>query len=105
MSNPQSRERLVAIITGVISIGIGILYLVLITVLDSRGPMVPPPPEAFGEVEVHVDSSFEEARLLVLEQFQETALMTLSFDSDRSASGLLLVCHHLPSLGLAESML
>ena len=34
--------------TGVISVLIGVLYLVLITVLDSRGPMLPPPPEALG---------------------------------------------------------
>ena len=34
--------------TGVISVLIGVVYLVLITVLDSRGPMLPPPPEALG---------------------------------------------------------
>jgi hypothetical protein len=38
----------VAIITGVISVLIGVLYLALIIVLDSRGAMVPPPPEALG---------------------------------------------------------
>ena len=42
------RRRWVAIMTGVISVLIGVLYLVLITVLDSRGPMLPPPPEALG---------------------------------------------------------
>jgi len=42
------RRRWVAITTGVISVLIGVLYLVLITVLDSRGPMLPPPPEALG---------------------------------------------------------
>ena len=42
------RGRWVAIITGVISVLIGVLYLVLIAVLDSRGPMLPPPPEALG---------------------------------------------------------
>ena len=45
-SNP--RGRWVAIATGAISILIGVVYLVLITVLDSRGPLLPPPPEAFG---------------------------------------------------------
>ncbi len=40
------RGRWVAIFTGAISILIGVAYLVLITVLDSRGPLQPPPPEA-----------------------------------------------------------
>ena len=43
-------SRWVAIITGAISILIGVLYLLLITVLDSRGPLRPPPPEALGSV-------------------------------------------------------
>ncbi len=42
------RGRWVAILTGALSILIGLAYLVLITVLDARGPMQPPPPEAFG---------------------------------------------------------
>ena len=42
------RGRWVAILTGALSILIGLLYLVLITVLDARGPMQPPPPEALG---------------------------------------------------------
>lgn len=47
MVEPQKRRgRWVAIITGALSIVIGVLYLGLITVLDSRGPMQPPPPEA-----------------------------------------------------------
>ncbi len=44
----QSRGRLVAIVTGFISVIIGILYLLLIFILDARGPMLPPPPEAMG---------------------------------------------------------
>jgi hypothetical protein len=48
MSEPQTRGRWVAIITGAISILIAAAYLVLITVLDSRGPLLPPPPEAMG---------------------------------------------------------
>ncbi len=44
----DTRRRWVAIMTGVISVLIGVVYLVLITVLDSRGPMLPPPPEALG---------------------------------------------------------
>jgi hypothetical protein len=49
MAEPTSRRgRWVAIVTGVISILIGVLYLGLILVLDSRGPLQPPPPEALG---------------------------------------------------------
>ncbi|QCH14085.1 hypothetical protein CB0101_03330 [Synechococcus sp. CB0101] len=48
MTAPQTRGRWVAIITGAISILIAAAYLVLITVLDSRGPLLPPPPEAMG---------------------------------------------------------
>lgn len=48
-NSPQSRGRWVAIITGAISILIGVLYLVLIVVLDSRGPLQPPPPEALSD--------------------------------------------------------
>ena len=50
MNNENKRGRLVAIVTGVFSIIIGILYLALITILDARGPMLPPPPEALGLV-------------------------------------------------------
>jgi hypothetical protein len=49
MADPTSRRgRWVAIVTGAISILIGVLYLGLILVLDSRGPLQPPPPEALG---------------------------------------------------------
>ena len=48
----NKRGRWVAIVTGAMSVLIGVLYLGLITVLDSRGPMRPPPPEALGGVEV-----------------------------------------------------
>ena len=47
-SKASAASRWVAIITGAISILIAVLYLLLITVLDSRGPMRPPPPEALG---------------------------------------------------------
>ena len=36
----SSRGRWVAIVTGALSVAIGVIYLVLITVLDSRGPML-----------------------------------------------------------------
>jgi hypothetical protein len=50
MAEPNRRGRWVAILTGAVSILIGVLYLTLITVLDARGPLLPPPPEALGEV-------------------------------------------------------
>ncbi len=48
----KDRGKCVAIITGIFSILIGALYLLIITILDSRGPMLPPPPEALSMVEV-----------------------------------------------------
>lgn len=48
MSTPPTRGRWVAIVTGAISILIAAAYLVLISVLDARGPLQPPPPEALG---------------------------------------------------------
>jgi hypothetical protein len=48
MSPDNTRGRWVAIITGAISIAIAVAYLALITVLDARGPLLPPPPEALG---------------------------------------------------------
>ena len=48
MTAPQTRGRWVAIVTGAISIAIAVAYLALITVLDLRGPLQPPPPEALG---------------------------------------------------------
>ena len=44
----SGRARWVAILTGALSVLIGVAYLVLITLLDSRGPLLPPPPEALG---------------------------------------------------------
>ena len=48
----SGRGRWVAIVTGAISVLIGILYLAMIVVLDSRGPLQPPPPEAMGELPI-----------------------------------------------------
>lgn len=50
-AQPPTRGRWVAIVTGALSVLIGVIYLVLITVLDSRGPMRPPPPEALAGAE------------------------------------------------------
>ena len=48
----SGRGRWVAIVTGAISVLIGVLYLAMIVVLDSRGPLQPPPAEALGELPV-----------------------------------------------------
>lgn len=51
---PGSRRgRWVAIVTGAISVLVAVLYLLLIVVLDSRGPLQPPPPEALGLAPQH----------------------------------------------------
>ena len=39
----MSREKIIAIITGVISILIAVGYLILVQLLDFRGEMVPAP--------------------------------------------------------------
>ena len=52
MGEQKTKGRCVAIITGAFSIAIAIIYLILIMILDSRGPMLPPPSEALGEVVV-----------------------------------------------------
>jgi len=43
------RSRWVAILTGALSILIGLLYLLVVSVLDRSGPLLPPPPEALAE--------------------------------------------------------
>ena len=54
MKQESKRGHFVAIITGAFSILIGLIYLILITILDLRGgEMLPPPPEAFGEVVIY----------------------------------------------------
>eukprot|EP00246_Nothoceros_aenigmaticus_P000384 TRINITY_DN10583_c0_g2_i1.p1 TRINITY_DN10583_c0_g2~~TRINITY_DN10583_c0_g2_i1.p1 ORF type:complete len:130 (+),score=14.78 TRINITY_DN10583_c0_g2_i1:84-473(+) len=45
----KERGKNTALITGAISVFLGVAYLLLIQLLDSRGVvLVPPPPEAFG---------------------------------------------------------
>lgn len=39
----MNRSKIVAIITGAISLALGILYLILVQLLDMRGEMVPAP--------------------------------------------------------------
>ena len=66
MGGEQSnlRGRWIALVTGVFSIAIALIYLILIIVLDSRGPMLPPPPEALGVVAVVFDDLSEGAQQL-----------------------------------------
>ena len=52
MKKSSSNSKVLAIVTGGISVLIGVIYLLLIIFLDARGPMLPPPPEAFGVVVV-----------------------------------------------------
>lgn len=58
----EERGRWVAILTGAVSILIGVLYLILITVLDQRGPLLPPPPEALAGAAVAAPVAVATAR-------------------------------------------
>ena len=60
MGQSQTNGRWVAIVTGTFSVLIAIAYLVLITILDFRGPMIPPPSEALGAVVIAFSDSFAE---------------------------------------------
>ena len=64
MDKSRTKGRLLALITGTFSIAIGIIYLILITVLDSHGPMRPPPLEALGQVGVVFVDLFVEVQQL-----------------------------------------
>jgi hypothetical protein len=39
----MDRSKFVAILTGIISLGLGLGYLLLVQILDSRGEMLPAP--------------------------------------------------------------
>ena len=39
----MERKKIVAIVTGVISVLLGVVYLVIVQLLDARGAMVPAP--------------------------------------------------------------
>ncbi|NJL81940.1 MAG: glucose-inhibited division protein A [Chloroflexaceae bacterium] len=46
----MSRGKIVAIITGIISIALAVFYLILVQILDYRGGMVPAPLEGISQV-------------------------------------------------------
>lgn len=50
----MGREKVVAIVTGVISVGLAIAYLVLVQLLDLRGEMLPAPIESLGIWLIHI---------------------------------------------------
>ena len=66
----SSRRHFIAIVTGGISVLIGIIYLLMIFLLDLRGPMIPPPQEAMNVVGVFFVDSFQVVQQLVLRPFQ-----------------------------------
>lgn len=39
----MERKKIIAVITGIISVLLGVIYLVLVQLLDSRGAMIPAP--------------------------------------------------------------
>ena len=39
----MDRKKIVAIVTGVISVLLGVVYLIVVQLLDSRGEMIPAP--------------------------------------------------------------
>ena len=40
----MTRGKIVAVLTGAIAVAIAVAYLLLVALLDARGPMVPAPP-------------------------------------------------------------
>ncbi len=39
----MERKKLVAVVTGIVSVLLGVVYLILVELLDSRGVMIPAP--------------------------------------------------------------
>ena len=73
MPEQQQGSRWVAIVTGAISVAIGVLYLLLITVLDARGPMLPPPAEALAGGEAVPPQTAEAVQPLAAWHWPESA--------------------------------
>ena len=50
MDKKKNSGKILALVTGIFSIAIAFIYLALTIILDTRGPMLPPPSEALGVV-------------------------------------------------------
>ena len=98
MPQPSTRPRWVAIVTGAISIAIGLVYLLMITVLDARGPMRPPPPEALAEAVSGGSASVGEALQPAASPSPGIVLMRHPVGSDQIVPVGRLAYRHLPSL-------
>ena len=101
--SPPERSKIIAIITGAISVVIAIFYLILITVLDARGPMRPPPQEALGVAAVDVFSVVASVRPLVSLQSQGTVLAIVHAGLNRIGDAQPLAYHHHPSPDLVRN--
>ena len=80
MPEQKQGSRWVAIVTGAISVAIGVIYLLLITVLDARGPMLPPPAEALAGAEGAPLPTAEAVPPLAAWHWQESAAARVPAD-------------------------
>jgi len=48
VKSPREEGSTTALVTGAISVIIGVAYLALVAAMNNRGELLPPPPEAFG---------------------------------------------------------
>jgi len=71
MVEPNVRGRWVAILTGAISILIGVLYLGLITVLDARGPLLPPLPRPWAWWQLRILPPLQRLHHPLISRFQK----------------------------------
>jgi hypothetical protein len=51
---PFDRAKVIAVMTGIISLLLGVVYLVLVQILDLRGEMVPAPLSLLRILSVHL---------------------------------------------------
>ena len=80
MPEQSQRPRWIAIVTGAISVAISLLYLLMITALDARGPLLPPPPEALAGAVVVASPIAEVAPLPDASLFLKSAATTFPAD-------------------------
>ena len=52
----DAQKKLVAVLTGVVAMALSVAYLAMVTFLESRGPLKPPPCEATGTCEDAADA-------------------------------------------------